>query len=236
MANTDTLTSLLDDVGDAIREKTGKTAKMAIAEMPAEIAGISGNKPEFFYLRSFNGITVTDTTVSTYARFKETSSIEAIVKSYTYHSVRDFSGFMASNRAITSFDFAWVDVWTYATYFNFMFMGCSRLEELKNADILAPTVYKCPDMFNGCSALQAIDLATWDFSKLNVSDMNKGNWKMFSGCTSLQTLKLPASWPGPGTYAATFPVAMYDETGTAYASGDVIPAGAHTYTTTDPTA
>lgn len=42
MANTDTLTSLLDDVGDAIREKTGKTAKMALSEMPAEIAGISG--------------------------------------------------------------------------------------------------------------------------------------------------------------------------------------------------
>lgn len=42
MANADTLVAKLDDIGDAIRAKTGGTAKLTLDEMPDEIASISG--------------------------------------------------------------------------------------------------------------------------------------------------------------------------------------------------
>lgn len=45
MSNTDTLVGMLDGIGDAIRAKTGGSAKLTLDEMPDEIAGISGGGP-----------------------------------------------------------------------------------------------------------------------------------------------------------------------------------------------
>lgn len=239
MANTDTLTSLLDDVGDAIREKTGKTAKMAIAEMPAEIAGISGDEKtpfKYIYGYGYNNIIYNDTSVTYMKRLTVVdgqSYIQQMVESFDYHGATDFSCFMNGQTSLTSFDFAWIAD-ARPRYFNNMFRSCAKLEEIKNADAVSPSVVKCTDMFTGCVKLKSIDLSTWDFS--DVLSGTYGTENMFRNCSSLEMLKLPSSWQQVSSRPAVFPVAMYDETGAAYASGAVIPAGAHTYTITDPTA
>lgn len=48
MANADTLIAKLDDIGDAIRAKTGGTEKLTLDEMPDEIARIAGGGNTLF--------------------------------------------------------------------------------------------------------------------------------------------------------------------------------------------
>ena len=237
MANADTLVAKLDDIGDAIRAKTGKTAKMTLDEMPDEIAGISGDeKTPFRYVHGYYNTLWTSTTVSHMKRLtvlSGDSSIQKMVESFDYSGASDFSCFMNGQTSMTSFDFAWIAD-ASPRYFNNMFRSCFKLEEIKNADAVSPSVSRCPEMFTGCVRLKSIDLSTWDFS--NVTSGTYGTSGMFSDCTALELLKLPSSWQQVSNSPAVFPVAMYDEAGTAYDSGAVIPAGAHTYTITDPTA
>ena len=82
-------------------------------------------------------------------------------------------------------------------------------------------------MFSNCASLTSLDLTGFDTS--NVTNMSG----MFYNCASLTSLSTGAGWTYrsiQNNYNARFPVAMQDENGTQFASGDVIPEGAHTYT------
>lgn len=233
MANADKLVALLDAIGNAIRGKTGKTAKMTIAEMPAEIAGISGGeKTRFSYVYGYYNTLWNSTSIAAMKRLTVLSGdsyIQEMVESFDYSGASDFSCFMNGQTSLTSFDFAWIADAT-PRYFNNMFRSCGKLAEIKNADAVSPSVLRCPEMFAGCAKLKSIDLSTWDFS--NVASGTYGTSGMFTNCTALEMLKLPSSWQQVSSNPAVFPVAMQDELGNQYAAGATIPSGAHTYTAT----
>ncbi|MBQ6735324.1 MAG: Ig domain-containing protein [Lachnospiraceae bacterium] len=80
-----------------------------------------------------------------------------------------------------------------------MFEGCV---ELKRADLsglydFKPTNVK--GMFNGCGALEEVDLSTADFS--NITTENAA--EMFKGCDALQSIKTPINIPAPVTSGTT---------------------------------
>ena len=67
---------------------------------------------------------------------------------------------------------------------NYMFTGCSSLQELDLSGFDTSSVTDMGGMFNGCSSLQELDFSEFDTS--SVTSMRN----MFSGCSSLQELDL----------------------------------------------
>ena len=109
-----------------------------------------------------------------------------------------------------------------------MFYQCGWLTSIDLSPLNTSRVTNMAHMFYQCVRLTSIDLSPLNTSR--VTNM----YNMFSGCSSLATIKTGSGWTQASITSdgnkATFPVAMQDENSTQYASGAVIPDGAHTYT------
>ena len=66
-----------------------------------------------------------------------------------------------------------------------MFMWCSKLTELDLSNWDTSEVTAMSSMFSNCIRLASLDLSNWDMTNVTISTLN-----MFSGCTSLHTLRL----------------------------------------------
>ena len=110
----------------------------------------------------------------------------------------------------------------------YAFQDCTSLVSIDMSGA-SKKIIMMGNAFNGCTSLETIDLSSVDIT-IYEADMST----IFTPLVALQTFKTGENWlytalSNP-SYKPTFPVAMQDENGTQFASGDVIPEGAHTYT------
>lgn len=227
MANADTLKGLLDAIGDAIRAKTGGSATLTLAEMPDEIAGISGGKVPYSVLKQ-------PVEQGRFRPFNDNATMYEVLASFDFSGVEDLRYLMRGQNGITEFDFAAISDASPTSLYGFIGGTSSTsnrsITVLKNVGALdTSNVSAYRECFQYCAGLTEIDLSSWTFPT-TVAPYTTTN--MFNGCVSLQKLVLPATFTNTGTYPAKFPVAMQDENGNQYASGATIPDGAHTYTAT----
>lgn len=216
MANADTLKGLLDAIGDAIRAKTGGSAKLTLAEMPDEIAGISGGGKLDWSQLNFRtsdarfGISVTQVDLSG-VDFSNSRGNQLARMFYNCSSLTSVTG-------VEDITFGGAVQGSYA------FSG-AKLTSIDSTKIRAPfAVTTMANCFQNCTRTEYIDLSNIDFSSCTAAG------SMLAGCTRLATLKTSETWGALAT--CPFPVAMQDENGNQYSAGDDIPAGAHTYTAT----
>ena len=81
-----------------------------------------------------------------------------------------------------------------------MFRDCSALEEIVGLETLDLShAERMSDMFCGCSALRNIELGD-----CNVPD-RCFNYGAFKGCSSLESWRIPASWPTRPDWKNTLP-------------------------------
>ena len=80
MANTETLTSLIQNIANSIREKTQKTDLLTLQQMPSEILSISGGDITFDQViaRTYENLNITDLIVQTTQDINVDSSNEQI--------------------------------------------------------------------------------------------------------------------------------------------------------------
>lgn len=194
MTNQETLTSLLEDIGDSIRAKTGGSSTMTLSQMPTAVDGIRAYDPAidqviahtytgtytnsgalavadyaFYKNAALGGINVPNaTSIGTQAFLECTGLTSAAGESALTIATNAFKGCSslanASFPSVTSVD-------TYA------FSGCSSL-----ASALFPSVTSLGrNAFSGCSALTGIDLP-------NVTSIDV---YAFSSCTHLASVSMP---------------------------------------------
>lgn len=247
MANTDTLTSLLDDVGDAIREKTGKTAKMAISEMPAEIAGIETGvsiplrimgRPIFDSV-GVAGLTYgSGKTVSDVISMLDSTGCTSLSMLFKGIGVGAFYGDNPSFPDISGWNTSAVTNMSNA--FNTFGYGI-HYSAANYQKIFAPlnlngwdtsNVTDMSGMFSNVTA-QTIDISSFDTSK--VTTMREFFYgSTVSGASTIGTLITGAGFVHSQITGATnkpkFHFACTDENGASFAANDVIPEGAHEYT------
>lgn len=232
-----TLVDKLDAIGDAIRAKTGKSAKMTLDEMPQEIAGISGGGG-FLYSQI--------KLVSNASIFRDTASLT--MDGLSMKGTISISYMFGGLTNLVSVDFAgMVDVDDINSAQR-VFYNCSKLISVDMSDLIMPRLTDCNAMFNGCSSIESVRMPTTgtmsrlietfkgcsaltDIDMTGVSSSSSVDaGDMLTGCTSLKTLRMGSGWVNGSSYYARFPVAMQDENGTSYAANAKIPNGAHTYT------
>ena len=80
MGNTETLTSLIQNIANAIREKTQKTDLLTLQQMPSEILSIPGGDLTFDQVisRTYEDLNITDLIVQTSQSIGENSSNDQI--------------------------------------------------------------------------------------------------------------------------------------------------------------
>lgn len=131
MANIDTYNSTIQEIADAIRGKTGKTDKLTIAQMPAEIDSISAGGDNNVR------ITITASDDGTY----QGSSITNI-QGY----IRDLD--------VSTFDTSTI------SNMNSMFSDCFYLKSLDLSTWNTASVTKMDGMFEACYSLTSLTLGS----------------------------------------------------------------------------
>lgn len=186
MALTDKLTA----IGDAIREKTGKSDLLTLDQMPTEIRAIktgggdlpaealtiSGNCGYKFYGNNWNWY------------------IEQFGDKITTKDIRDAQRMFSMSDKITKipFDlnFSSIDRYHILSY---IFPNCYNLTQVPKLNNVK--VYDTTNMFNNCINLRTIpeDIAdTWDWSYIEkqTSQYNGDQSSMFGYCHSLHSVPL----------------------------------------------
>lgn len=180
----------LTNIGDAIREKTGKNDLIAPGNMPREIRGIvsgggSGEDIEPIVLRAIGSYSCSGTIASKYIElYGNTISTESISSpSNMFYAYKNKSiPFDINLNKSSSQDLS------------FMFDGCLNLETLPKIYNAKPN--KTQAMFNGCQRLREIPESfgeNMDWSEINntTSAYTGAMNGMFTSCYSLR--KIPMS-------------------------------------------
>ena len=161
MALTDKLTA----IADAIRSKTGKTAKMSIDKMKDEISSVKTVKSFLnartvkFLFYGLNYETIPDT----------------VMDSLDLTGVKDMRDMFNGCSTLTTIPK--IDT-SNVTHTLRMFNNCSSLTTIPQLNM--SKVVTCLQMFNACSSLTEIP----PLDTRNATNM----YKMFSGCRSLNTI------------------------------------------------
>ena len=211
------LVEKLTAIGDAIRAKTGGSDMLTLDEMPDEIAGIKSGGFDFSQIKTTsNGSTQyvfynNETITLDGADFSQVTTVQSMFRSCTNLASVDMSMLTVTNLNLM-----------------YAFQDCTSLVSIDMSGA-SKKIIMMGNAFNGCTSLETIDLSSVDIT-IYEADMST----IFTPLVALQTFKTGENWlytalSNP-SYKPTFPVAMQDENGTQFASGDVIPEGAHTYT------
>ncbi|MCR5851199.1 MAG: leucine-rich repeat protein [Bacteroidaceae bacterium] len=78
-----------------------------------------------------------------------------------------------------------------------MFGGCSNLTNLDLSNFKTDKVQDMTGMFQNCKSLKKLDLSGWNTKRVMSMDHNTNpdeDWGMFSGCSSLITIKVGEDW------------------------------------------
>ena len=211
------LVEKLTAIGDAIRAKTGGSDMLTLDEMPDEIASIKSGGFDFSQIKTTsNGSTQyvfynNETITLDGADFSQVSTVSSMFSSCTNLTSVDMSMLTVTNLSLT-----------------YAFESCTSLVSIDMSGA-SKKIISMARAFDGCTSLETLDLSGVDITAYEASMS-----LMFTPLVALQTFKTGENW----LYTAlsnplnkpTFPVAMQDENGTQFASGDFIPEGAHTYT------
>lgn len=78
----------------------------------------------------------------------------------------------------------------------YMFMDCSGLTSLDLSKLNTESVYNMCGMFQNSNNLSILDLRGWNTSRVTTMDSSNpdNDWGMFSGCSSLVTIKVSEGW------------------------------------------
>lgn len=155
----------LKAVGNAIRAKTGKTAKLTLEQMRAEISGIKTVK-EFLSARTVKFL---------FYGLNYTTIPENVVNMIDFSSIKDIRDLFNGCATLTALP--QIDT-SNATNAMRMCNGCTALTTVPQLDI--SNVNDTLSMFNGCSSLITIPL-------LNISK-SANTYRMFSDCPALTTV------------------------------------------------
>lgn len=208
----------LTNIGDAIREKTGKTDLIAPGDMPVEIMAIvsgGGELPE-------GALVVTGNCTYRFAHKGWDWFIEEFGNQITTKNIAEGANmFMNSGVIRIPFEINCVTITNYS-YSN-MFSGCVALEEISTINDMFPmsansmfencySLRKLPEfknfntskllsynysnvgsLFRGCNCLREIDFDTLKLfiNPLATSSYNTLYYNLVNYCTSLDSLKLP---------------------------------------------
>lgn len=183
--------SYLDDIADAIREKTGDSASMSVGDMPDEIAAIptggGGDDVADLLRLLFQDGTASGTSLSLSA--SRTRNITGI-RQYAFYNMKFPAEFVATFEYVENIgDYAFA--LSYLTEITFnkarinagknTFDGCTRLTAVKGPCAVEVRNEK---VFSNCSNLiSAPALSTYYSTKMGSS--------FFSGCSKLQSVTLP---------------------------------------------
>ena len=115
--------------------------------------------------------------------FKNCTALEAVdLRGFDTAKVTDMNSMFYGCAALTGLDLRDFET-ARVTDMSFMFCGCGRLWKLSlGSGFRTGQTVSMRSMFNGCAALEAVELKRFDTSR--VSDMSR----MFASCSSLQEL------------------------------------------------
>ena len=237
------LVEKLTAIGNAIRAKTGGSDMLTLDEMPDEIASIKSGGFDFSQIKTTsNGSTQyvfynNETITLDGADFSQVSTVSSMFSSCTNLTSVDLaplagapitntSYMFSSCTNLTSVDMSMLTVTNLSL--TYAFESCTSLVSIDMSGA-SKKIISMARAFDGCTSLETLDLSGVDITAYEASMS-----LMFTPLVALQTFKTGENW----LYTAlsnplnkpTFPVAMQDENGTQFASGDFIPEGAHTYT------
>ena len=242
MANADTLKGLLDAIGDAIRAKTGGSAKLTLAEMPDEIAGISGmptidaycfnkldplfsrNVPTSQSLQFVEGVSALIGALDT-SRLTNMDSMFFMFIMYHEDQYVDAPSFASFDTSSVTSMASMFNNWSWIS-------GNVAIGGPKKGDV-SLTSFDTSNVTSMAQMFAAAKIGTLDISSFDTSSVTSMA-SMFDNAL-IDKIITGAGWTQAGVSVAAnkakFAVRMKNESGKTYSSGTVIPNGAHTYVT-----
>jgi hypothetical protein len=189
------LTNKLSAIGDAIREKTGKSALLTLDQMPEEIKSIvsgggGGDLPE-------ETLVITGDCSYRFANGGWDWFIDMYGNQITTNNINK-STYMFNNTQAKNIPFE-INLAPNISNFTFahMFAGAGKLEEIPKINCNGTKPISTTNLFNGCSNLRYIpeDIVDWfDFSLIENSTVSYTYTRdrQFTNCSSLR--KIPMSF------------------------------------------
>ena len=153
MSNTDTLVGMLDGIGDAIRAKTGGSAKLSLADMPDEIASIGGGGGGFDWSQM---ATLTSRTAPHFSKSATSLDLTGIDTSRAVWFDYMFYG-MTSLRSVdlSPLNGMGSALLSRRISFSSMFEN-SGMRTIDLTPLDMTDVYATYNMFSGCNSLQTL--------------------------------------------------------------------------------
>lgn len=238
MANADTLVAKLDDIGDAIRAKTGGTAKLTLDEMPPAIRGIeTGGHIPLAVIRSTSPLFTGSPSSG-----DNPEIIRDMIERLDFSGVKSGYGMFQNLSVITSGgttapDFSKVtssDLTTMSKmFYGFKWPESGVAETPARYGSLILTGFRTSSVTSFENAFKSayadvIDLSSFDTSSATTMA------SMFDGAT-FNKLVIGSGWSyekisNVAANYPTFPFEVKNENGVLYSAGARIPTAAHTYT------
>lgn len=237
MANADTLVALLDAIGNAIRAKTGDTAKLTLAEMPDEIAGIETRARLSVALLSryqpvFNETSSATAEVAERKRAMiESIDLDGVANATTLLknggcTMSSTVTSLPSSPSFKSWDTSGVTLMSgMFENFKWMLYANTARGDIDLTSFDTSSVTNMSNMFNS-AVIGTLDLSSFDTTNVT------GVVSMFANAY-IDKIIFGPMWKQPVVSTgnkAQFPANYVNEQGLSFSSGAVIPDGAHTYT------